>query len=177
MTHWNEADLIADAQAILGPDEDVLGAGIFGMANLALGQTAGVVAGAAPGRRAGALLDGVGAFIDNPLLSGLLAGAGAYAGSHAGTHATAAAQGVSVRLLVAVTAEKIHVLNQDEKLETEVASFRRDAVDVSVKRLGASRFLTLTDTETGDKIELHGAVGWMSAQAAGDKVVLAMLQE
>ena len=176
MTHWDEADLIADAQRILGPSEEVLGAGIFGMANLVVGQVAGVTVGAAAGRRAADVISNITSLIGSPLLDGVAAGVGAMAGSRAGVQATAAAQGVSVRLLVAVTAEKIHVLNQDENLRTEVASFDRDAVDVQVKKLGLSRYLILTDTGTGDSIELHGATGWIAAQSAGDKVVLDLLQ-
>ena len=163
MSEWDESALISEAQGILGPGEEVVGAGVFGLSNLVLAQAAGV----AVGDIAGGLGD--------PITDAL----GAVAVSMAAKKLAADTQGVTLRMLVAITADTIHVLNRDTggRLRTEVASFPRHTSEVSVRKMGASRFLSLTDPATGTAIELHGSVGWISAQAKGDKVVFELLAE
>jgi hypothetical protein len=157
-----EEKLVAEARAVLGAGEEVLGAGVFGLADLAAGQVVGGTAGALVGATAG---DGVGGAI------------GAFVGSRAAVHAVAAAAGASVQLLVAITPTRIHVLNRQDggALSPEFASFDRSAVTTQVESFGASRYLTLADTASGESLRLHGSVGWLAAQAKGDKVVLDLL--
>jgi len=161
MAGYDEQALIAEATAIIGTDEPVLAAGVFGLSELSAGQVAGGTAGAVGGGLVG---------------GGLLAAIGSIIGSTAGTQAAAAAAGVSVQLLVAITADRIHVLDRDAAAGTpEAATFDRAAVVATVEPLGASRRLTLTDPSSGEQLHLHGSVGWISAQAAGDTVVLGLL--
>jgi len=163
MPGTSEADLIAEARAILGTDEEILGAGYFGLANLREAQVIGGTAGA---------------LATTAAADDLTPGIGTLAGSMLAVKASAEEQGVTVKLLVAVTPDTIHVLNQDTggRLRAEVASFRRDHVTIHIAKVGLSRILTLTDPATGAAIELHGAVSWLAAQSTGDKVVLQLLQ-
>lgn len=168
MTGYSEAEIVAEAQAILGgslnTDEEILGAGYFGLMNLvaasAIGGTTGGLAGATVGDEWTAAI-------------------AALAARHLAVEASAAAQGVTVQLIVAVTADSIHVLNRDTggQLRSEVVSFARDRVDVNITKVGASRHMTLTDPATGVSIELHGTTGWISPLAKGDKVVFDLLQQ
>ena len=168
MTGYSEAEIVAEAKAILGSssnaDEEILGAGYFGLTNLvaasAIGATAGGLAGAAVGDEWSSAV-------------------AALAARHLAVEASAAAQGVTVQLIVAVTADTIHVLNRDTggQLRSEVVSFARDRVEVSITKVGASRHMTLTDPATGVRIELHGTTGWISPLAKGDKIVFDLLQK
>lgn len=160
----SEAEIVAQAQSILGQDEEILGAGYFGLANL---STAAGVGGAAAGIASADFGASVGASTLVTILSSIVT-----------KHVAAEAQGATLRLLVAITPKKIHVLNDENhgELAREFATFERDAVEVSIKRFGASRRLTLTDDVTGHSIELHGAVTWPATYAEGDKVVLDLLQ-
>jgi hypothetical protein len=160
MTGNSEAELIAEAKTLLGDDEDVRAAGHFGLADLAVAQVVGGTVGviAAPG------LD--------PTPDAFAAGVGGFAA----VRLAAAEAGVTVTLVVAVTPTHIHVLNRDTdgRLATRVAAFDRATTDIRIEKLGASRFLTLTDP-SGESLRLHGSVGFLSAQAQGDKVVLDLL--
>lgn len=163
MSKGSEEDLIAEAVGILGDSEPVLAAGHFGLANLVVAQMAGL-SGAG---MATSLLDA------SPITDGVIGGLGAFAA----TKAAAEAQGVTMKLLVAVTADNIHVLNRDTggRLTSQVTSFPRAEVDIEISKMGLSRFLELTDRTTGNKIKLHGSVSRISAQSKGDKVVLDLL--
>ena len=156
----SEAELIAEAKTLLGDDEDVRAAGLFALAELAAAQVVGGTVGviAAPS------LD--------PATDAFAAGVGGFAA----VRLAAEQAGVTVTLVVAVTPTQIHVLNRDTdgRLATRVASFDRAATDVRVEKLGASRFLILTDA-SGASLRLHGSVGFLSAQAQGDKIVLDLL--
>lgn len=165
MTGADDAEPMAEAAAILGPSEEILGAGYFSLADLVGAR----MLGAAVGTLAADLVS------SDPLGDAL----GAVVGGRYATHAAAEQQGVTIRLLVAITADTIHVLNGDTggRLRTEVDSFRRDAVAIEVRKSGLSRILTLTDTASGHSLELHGSVSWLAAQAKGDKVVLELLQD
>lgn len=142
-------------------DEDVQAAGIFSWQGLLAAQTAGVVAGAV----AGDLLAGGG----GSAVGGALGGAAA-------VEAAAASQGMSVALLVAVTADAIHVLRwEGDEAGQEVRRFDRATTDVHVSKMGLSRVLTLHDTATNEAFALHGSVAPFSAQSKPDKVVLHLL--
>ncbi|MEV7694823.1 hypothetical protein AB0N73_15960 [Microbacterium sp. NPDC089189] len=160
MTGNTEKELIAEAATLLGDGEDVLAAGHFGLADLARAQVLGGTVGAVADPAA------------DPLAQAVAAGAGGFTA----VRLAAEEAGVTVKLVVVVTPTRIHVLNRDTdgRLATRVASFERDTVDIRVEKLGASRYLTLTD-EAGEELRLHGSVGFLSAQAPGDKAVLDLL--
>ncbi|WP_382304026.1 hypothetical protein [Herbiconiux sp. UC225_62] len=172
MSGTSESELIQEAKAALGESEpdEIRVAGIFGLANLVITQVAGLAAGSA-----GAVASGVPGLpgVDDALAAGVGSGFGAFVA----TKAAAEAQGVTVQLIVAITDRTIHVLNRDTggRLRTEVASFARATTKVTIEKVGLSRHLSLTDTATGDSIELHGSVSWISAQSKGDKLVLDLL--
>ncbi|GAA1949839.1 hypothetical protein [Microbacterium aquimaris] len=163
MAKDSEAEIIAEARQILGNQEEVIAAGHFGLANLIIAQIAGGTAG--------------GVAADSVWDSGTSSALGVGLGGLAAVKASAEAQGVTMKMIVAITPEQIHLLNRDTggRLDSEVATFRRDAVDIHIANIGLSRILTLTDRPTGHAVELHGSVSWLSAQAKGDKVVLDLL--
>lgn len=172
---WSEEALITQAVSRITDEGPVLVAGIFGLANLIAGSTAGTAAGGVAGDTAAGAADALGV---GGMFGALLKIGGALAGMRAGTHATASAQGASVRLLVAITAERIHVLNTgDADQQTEFDAFDRSSVQIDTTTVGASRFLTLTDPETGHTLRLHGTLMPLSPLAEGDAAVFALLED
>jgi hypothetical protein len=162
MTKDVEAQLLDEARRALGEGEDVLAAGVFGIADLRHAQVKGSMLGGV----GGALVPGDLAWIAGTVLGGLFA-----------KHHAAAREGASLALLVAVTPTTIHVLNRDSsgQLEAEYASFERATTAVDIRPVGLSRRLTLTDAASGASIELLGSAGGLSANVEGDTAVLAVL--
>jgi len=162
---YDEATLVQRARHILGDGEEVLAAGIFGLAELSGAATAGMVTGGL----ATDLIPGA----DNPLVSVI----GMLLGRRGAVKAAAESHGATVQLLVAITPDTIHVLNADTqgRLETEYASFPRATTDVTVTKFGVSRHLTFTD---GDHVlKLHGTAAGISPLVPGDKLVMDLLAE
>jgi hypothetical protein len=151
--------LQAKAAAVLGADEPVVAAGIFGLQSSYLALTAGGVVGSA------ALGGGAGGVAGNAI------------GMHAARELHADAQGVTVRMLVAVTPTHIHVLDwvTGSGPTRLLRSFDRAGSGVEIKKLGLSRRLNLHDTVSGDALPLTGSVSPISPEAKGDKAVLAAL--
>jgi hypothetical protein len=148
--------LLAKASDILGASETLVAAGIFGLQDNYLALTAdGAVGSAALG----------GGAVEN------------VAGMHVARDLNAAAHGVTVRMLVAVTASHIHVLDwQTGSGPTRLLrSFERAGTAVEVKKFGLSRRLQLHDRVSGDALALTGSASRLSAEAKGDKAVLAAL--
>lgn len=162
MEGTKEKDLIHEATTVLGGNQEVIAAGIFGLADLRAAQVVGGTAGAVAG---GVLGDAAGAFLGT-----VLGGLGA-------KKAAAEERGATIQLLVAITADTIYVLNRETggRLDAEYASFPRATTEVAIEKVGASRHLTLTDPAVGASVMLHGAVGWLSSFAEGDKLVLDLL--
>ncbi len=163
----DEQDLLDAARAVVGTDTEVLAAGIFGLQNT---QVAAVVGGMA----AGAALSAVPG--DSPLLDG----ATTAVAMHTAREVSAAAQGLTVRMLVAATADTIHVLDWVEPAGPSTRSlmeFDRSAVRVTVRKWGLSRVITLQDPASGSSIELAGSTAVFSAEAKGDKLVLHLITE
>ncbi len=160
----DEADLIAKAQGVLGADEPVLAAGIFGLEDDYVEAGAAMVAGGA-----------VGSVVDDSTASAL----GAVAALHMSRDVRAAEQGVTVRMLLAVTATRIHVL--DWKTGSgptgELRSFDRATTAVQISKFGLSRHLALHDTSTGHDLTLTGSTAFYVNEAKGDKLVLHLLSE
>ncbi len=160
MTH---EDYVAEAQALIGPQETVEAAGVFGLQDdykqIALGGLATAVA---TPEDAGPALNGIGA-------------GGAVAISR---ERNAEAQGVTVRMLLAVTASSIHVFSMHQMSggpQQLLMSFDRAHTQVEVKHFGLSRKVKLTDPESGQHLGLTGNTAHFTYGAKGDKAVLEAL--
>ncbi len=156
-------DYVADAQKLIGPGETVEAAGVFGLQDdykaIAAGGVATAIAtphGAPPG----------------------LAGLGAGAGIAISREQNAEAQGVTVRMLLAVTERSIHLMSMHaigggpKKL---LMSFDRAETKVETSRFGLSRRLELTEEKTGQHIGLTGNTAHFTYGAKGDKTVFEAL--
>lgn len=153
--------LKAAAEAFLGGP--VLAAGIFGLQDDAVAVTLG-------GAGATAALETMAD--PGPLADGAVAAAGI----HVARAAHAAAQGLAVRMLVAVTDGTIHVLDYaDGTVSREFLRFDRSTAQVHVTRFGASRRIRLEDPQSGEHLEITGSTGLLSSESAADKTVLALL--
>lgn len=174
MSEYSESSLVAEAKALLPDDEEVLAAGIFGLADL-------WVAAAVGGSGGGGTISGLASSMlpTGAIVDPIAMGAGAAAGQRLAATEAAAASGASLQLLVAITPTKVHVLNRDiaRGLERELHTFDRAHVAVTVESSGLSRYLTLADPTTGDRVQLHGSTLFISPLAEGDKVVMSLLAE
>ncbi|HEX4016746.1 MAG TPA: hypothetical protein VHX15_08420 [Frankiaceae bacterium] len=152
--------LQAKAARVLGGGETILAAGIFGLQTNYAAVTVGGVVGSS-------------------LLGGGVAGGalGNAAGMHAGRELDAESKGVTVRMLVAVTATHIHVLDwvTGSGPTRELRSFDRSTTCVEVKKFGLSRRLHLQDKASGEALALTGSASALSAEAKGDKGVFKAL--
>jgi len=160
-THYNdEVFLVAAARDALGA-EDVIAAGIFSWAGLSAAYAAGGTLGGSAGAVAG---------------SAVTTGLGAAVGGRLAAEGTAAARGETVPLVVAVSADAVHLLDWDgEAAGPEVRRFDRARLDTEVHRLGASFFVTLTDRETGEHYSVHGAKGPLARGRRPDHSVMVAL--
>lgn len=159
----NEADLIAKAAAVIGPDEPILAAGIFGLKDDYLQTGAAAVAGGE-----------VGALVGDSTTSALAS----VAALHMARDAKAAEDGVTVRMLLAVTATRIHVLDWETGSGPtgELRSFGRATTAVQITKFGLSRHLALHDTATGQDLTLTGTIAFYVSESKGDKTVLELLR-
>ncbi len=156
-------ELIAKATAILGHEEPVVAAGIFGLKDNYAAVGAGTAAGATLGQ----------VILDNPVASGV----GGAAALHATRSAAAASKGLTVRMLVAVTAGHIRVLDwvTGSGPTKELLSFDRSTTDVKVTRFGLSRHMTLRNPDSGQSVALSGSIAPFVSESKGDKAVLRLL--
>ena len=160
------AELIAAATVAASPDptaeETVLAAGIFGHALPSNAELA--VAGAAADS-----LPHVG--------NGLIEAVENVTAMAAVQAMDAERDGLTVRMLVAVTATDIHLLDwQTGRGTTRILrSLGRVSTDVTIKKLGLSRRVELLDHATGTDVHIVGTTAAFSPEAAGDKAVLALL--
>lgn len=156
--------LIAAAQQYLGDAQTVLGAGVFGLQD---DYAAITVAGAATGLALDAMDS------NDPVASALTAGLTV----HATRDAVARSKGLSVRMLVAVTDEQIHIMDYPESghPSVEYMVFERNTAVVQITKFGASRHLNLAEPSTGQQLGLTGSTAFFSSVAAGDKMVLHLL--
>ncbi|MDZ7733928.1 MAG: hypothetical protein U5R31_13450 [Acidimicrobiia bacterium] len=160
-----ESDLVAAAERALGTDEEVLAAGVFGLQD-DLGAIA--VAGVTTDLAA-----------DAAGISGTVADAAIGAGTlHATRAAVARSEGVSVRMLVAVTERRIHVWAwEGGEAGRELMTFDRASTAVQITKFGLSRHLNLADDERGMRLGLTGSTAFFSPESAGDKLVLHLLSD
>jgi hypothetical protein len=156
-------ELRAAAQLVVGPDERIRAAGIFALQD----DHAALAAG------------GIAAAIATPEAAGPLAGGAATAlGTEAARQAHARAEGVTERMVIAVSDRAIHVLSMPPlggRPHRELLSFDRARTEVEVRRFGLSRHLELRDEDSGRRLGLTGSTAPFSPAARGDKAVLAEL--
>lgn len=160
----NEAELVASAQQVLGDNQTVIAAGIFGLqdnyaAIMVGGLAAGAIADELPG---GALTEG----------------AAAGAAIHVTRQVVAESKGVTVRMLVAVTDQQIVLFALNSTGSTpqrELMRFNRATTECEISKFGASRHLKLTDKAAGQEIGLTGSAAFFSSYAEGAKAVLAAI--
>jgi hypothetical protein len=144
-------DLISKATTILGTEPRVLAVGMGTAAGAGLGD----------------------AILGNPL-AGAVGGAAAM---HATRSSLAASQEVTVRMLVAVTSERIGVLDwvTGSGPTEELLSFDRSSTDVKISKFGLSRHVELRDSATGQTLALSGSTAPFVSESKGDKAVLKAL--
>lgn len=135
----NTDALIAQATQMIDGNEEVLAAGQF-----ELQEVGAMVAGS----MVGSSLGGSG-----------LGGAGGAIGMIAGQKAYAESQGLTERLIVAVTPTHVLLLNGDTsgRLPHLGASFDRSTCTIKASSLGPFLTLHLEDPATGQKLKLGGA--------------------
>lgn len=154
------SDLIGKATIVVGTEQPVIAAGIFGLNDdyVAIGLSTAAGAGLTE------------AVLDNPLASGV-GGAGA---THATRSTLAASEGLTVRMLVAVTPESIRVLDWETGSgpTKELFSFDRSSTVVKINRFGLSRHIELHDSATGQSLALSGSIAPFASEPKGDKEVL-----
>jgi len=159
----NDHELVEKAQAVLGPGEAVVAAGIFGLKdNYAVVGTA---------TAAGTGLSDV--LLDSPL-AGAVGGAAAM---HASRSAVAASKGLTGRMLVAVTSERVRVLDwvTGSGPTTELLAFDRSSTEVTITKFGLSRRLELHESTGGLSLSLTGSTAPFAAESKSDKKVLKAL--
>jgi len=162
MASYSEEDLVAEATTSIGGSDQVLAAGVFGLQDLlgvamvgsAAGGAVGDVVGGGAGNLAGAVLGGI-----------------------AAKRAYAESQGMTLQLIVALTAAHIFVLNRDSdgRLPDVVATFDRPTCEVTINKLGLSRIVHLKDGASGETLVLTGTTMPLSQLAKGDQVVVQLL--
>lgn len=162
----NEAKLIESARDFLdgkGIEQEVIAAGVFGLADDYKAIVAGSVVTSI------VLPD-----TDSPLLAGV-EGAATVAGAR---EVSAKEQGLSVRILVAVTADSIFLLSVGKlgsDPQRKLLEFERTSTEVEVHRFGLSKRVRLAERGGPNHVRLTGTTARFSAESAGDKAVLAEL--
>jgi hypothetical protein len=119
----------------------------------------------------GGVVDAISA---DPVLDGIVGGEAI----HAARTSMAASQGLTVRMLVALSEAQIHVLDwRTGSGPTKVLlSFERTRTEVRIKKYGLSRHLTFRDTASGRALALTGTTAFFSAESKGDKSVIHLLE-
>ena len=158
----NAQQLIDQACSVAPAGEDVLAAGVFAVQDDYVALTLAAAGGSAI---AGGLLD-----------SSVAAEIGAAAGHRAAREAHAADQGVSLRMLLAVTNTAIRLYRLGAIGETpgeELMSFNRASCEVLLSKFGAAEHVVLRE---GDKeMKLTGGIGLLATYKDGNKKVVEAL--
>jgi hypothetical protein len=160
----SSTELISKSRTILGDGTEIVAAGIFGLQDDPPIVSVAGVAGA-----------GVGDLLAADPAVAAATGAGAI---HAARATVAASQGLTVRMLVALSDTRIHILDwMTGTGPTRVMlSFERARTEVRVKRFGLSRRLMLRDTVSGRTLALTGTTAFFASESKGDKSVLRLLE-
>jgi len=161
----SEPGLIEAAAAVLGTGAVVQAAGIFELDPGTLKQIEGLALGQAPGE----LLGGT--------VGAIVSGIGAFEGMKVADKAGAADEGVTPLVLVAISADSIHILDWSMKAGTSRAllTFPRSTTDVHVTKVALSRHVTFKP-ESGQEIKVWGTTASFGKDGEGDKAVVDLLQ-
>jgi len=158
----NAQHLIDQARSVAPAGEEILAAGVFAIQDDYVATALAAIGGSAA----------AGELLDNSVAEGL----GAAAGIRAAREAHAASEGVSLRMLLAVTDSAIHLYRLRATGETpgeELMSFNRSSCEVTLGKFGAAEHIDLRD---GDKeMKLTGGLGLLSTYKDGNKLVVAEL--
>lgn len=170
MNHYDEDTLVSEATAVIGDRETVQGAGMFYPAVLSSASVKGAMVGGLAGS---AVSDATG----NLLLETVGNVVGMTAGRHEMMDQAAADAHLSTELIVAVTNEHIYVLNRDTStgLPPIACAFDRATAEVTIKKSGLMRRITLAGPGDDNEIEVRGGTAVFNPAAKGDKVILALL--
>lgn len=158
----NVQELIASAQTQLSTGETVVAAGIFGLQD----DYKLIMAG------------GLAASIAMPTDNPLAAGVGGAAAAHVAREMNAAQQGVSVRMLIAVSEEHIYVFSltaTGSVPQQQLMVFDRQTTQVHISKFGLSRRIMLITDDGQQHLGLTGTIAPFSSFAAADKSVLVEL--
>jgi hypothetical protein len=107
---------------------------------------------------------------------GLISGASAAAGMHVAREAAASAEGLTPVLLVALTSDRIVLMDWHGNSASgtgptrELVSFPRSTTQLTFGRIGANRKVTFDDGVKTSSIT--GALGWLSSGKEGKRDVL-----
>jgi len=110
------------------------------------------------------------------IAGGLISGASAVAGIHVAREAAAAAEGLTPVLLVALTADRIVLMDWHGNSASgtgptrELVSFPRSTTQITFGRIGVNRKVTFDDGVKTSAIT--GALGWLSSGKEGKRDVL-----
>jgi len=110
------------------------------------------------------------------IAGGLISGASAVAGMHVAREAAAAAEGLTPVLLVALTADRIVLMDWHGNSASgtgptrELVSFPRSTTQITFGRIGVNRKVTFDDGVKTSAIT--GALGWLSSGKEGKRDVL-----
>ena len=156
-------DFESAAQAMLGENEQVIAAGVFGLRDSYKAIFVG-----------GVLTDIAMEALPHPAIIDPFA---TVASIQASRSVNAKSKGVTIRMLVAVTDSKIRIFSLPSfgnRPERELVTFERSVTAVEVKKFGLSRHMTLRDS-TGQDLGLTAGVAFYSKFATGAKSVIAAL--
>jgi hypothetical protein len=160
----NAQQLIDHARSVTPAEEHVLAAGVFAVQDDYVATALAAMGGSAV----------AGDILDNSVAEGV----GAAAGVRAAREAHAAGQGVSLRMLLAVTPSHIRLYRlgaTGEDPGEELVAFDRASCEVDLSKFGASEHL---DLRQGDKeINLTGGVGLLATYKDGNKRVVQELSK
>lgn len=144
-----------------GESDEVLAGGYFGVQDDYAALTAGGVVGQATGD----------ALSGGSEVAGVV---GNVAGMHAAREVNAAAKGLMLRVLVAVTKSTVVLLGIPSTAHAPdrvLRTFNRVGSEVTVTKMGLSRRITIVGKDTGTKVELTGGTAFYSGDSAGVKAV------
>lgn len=154
--------LIDEAQRVAPAGEEVLAAGVFAIQDDHIANTLGALGGSAVADE----------LLDNSVAEGI----GAAAGVRAARESHAAGEGVSLRMLLAVTGSAIRLYRLGASGETpgeELMAFDRSTCEVELGKFGAAEHIDLRQDDK--EMKLTGGVGFLSAYKDGNKNVVAAL--
>jgi len=161
---YSEEQLTQIAASVISSGEQILAAGLF--------------------ENETAVKKRLGAFVLGDVVGGMAGGnAGSLMGIAAGEIAEKAEEGHSAKqeglarvMLVAVTADTIHVLDWKDGASTaELVNLPRASTDVQITKSGVKQHIHLVNTEQNKELKIWGQTAGLGSMPEGDKLVTALL--